>query len=589
MIKRIGLALIFTISIPVIGYVVANWVLADFNDALEGRMTAGAFCQLQNVIASNQFKGACEQINHIILLRDASLYSGGAAISLIILYVICALIAGRNRRINAAIFPVLIPLSILVIAGLVLVEGAVLTYAAYIGESHAIGGVHFILIGGIGLGALVGAIALLKSLFSVKTSLEQTAFAQKIDKSAAPKLWGLVSEITQSLSSKEPDNIIVGLEPTFYATAAKTKLVTADETLTGETLFLSLPLMRLFDVDELKFVIGHELGHFRGNDTAYSLKFTPVYAGLSKAIDGLAEREGGLSSIATLPAISMLSVMHELFSVNERRISRDREFEADNAGVSVSSPAALATSLGKVAVYSHLWGNIRQQNIERLNSGKATPNLSLVFEDSAKYDVSHRSLSEVVDEILKTQIAHPTDTHPTIYERYKNIGFEKDILTVEALNTVGNSSGELIENINEIEEELTLLEHKMMFALGAATPLDEDEEDNSEAFLNAIYSLAAAMVGADGKIEQSEIQVAETIGKRLIENFDGVDFRAYCSNLGEIPDFKHIVGLMNDVLSDKWKMAIYNYLREIAFSDEEIADEEKELLVHVRSEWSLEV
>ena len=34
--------------------------------------------------------------------------------------------------------------------------------------------------------------------------------------------------------------------------------------------------------------------------------------------------------------------------------------------------------------------------------------------------------------------------------------------------------------------------------------------------LNAIYHMAGAMIYADGKIEKEEVQVAETIGKKLI-------------------------------------------------------------------------
>ena len=92
-------------------------------------------------------------------------------------------------------------------------------------------------------------------------------------------------------------------------------------------------------------VIGHELGHFRGADTAYSRKFAPVYSGLSHAIDTLQDEDKGADSLAKLPAISMLSLMLALFARNERRISRDREFGAYAVGVRVFSPEALATSI----------------------------------------------------------------------------------------------------------------------------------------------------------------------------------------------------------------------------------------------------
>lgn len=589
MVKRFFMALLFTLAIPVVGFLVSSWILNDYNADFKDGVTVQKLCTIQKVLADPEMRAACEEVGNIVLLQDASIWSALVSIGLISLYVVMTLVAGRNRNLNAFIFPKLIPLSTLVIAGLVLVQGAILTYAAWIGESHAIGQVHFVIIGAIGLGALVGAASLIMGLFSIKSSVEQTAFARSIGKDEEPKIWDFVMGIANELGAKVPDNIIVGLEPTFYATGAKTKLAGTDENLKGETLFLSMPLMRLFDKDELKAVIGHELGHFRGDDTVYTLKFAPVYRGLATSIHNLSDEEGGISSLAKLPALSMLSLMHELFSINERKISREREFEADKAGVSVSSNEALATSLGKVSIYSHIWSDIRETNIERLNQGKITKNLSLVFEDSAKYDISHRGISEVVDEVLQTRVSHPTDTHPTISERYSNIGYLESDLTADKLVNVGGASSDLFSSSQEIEEELSLTEHRFMVALGLVTKPEETDDEGGDHFLRAIYSLAAAMVGADGKIEQDEIQVAEGIGQRLISDFDPVDFRAFVNNLDDIPDFRELVTAMKDALNDSGKKATYDYLKEIAYADDELAEEEKELLVFVRETWELEV
>lgn len=589
LVKRLVLALVFTLAIPVVGFLISNWILGDYNKELNAEYTVQQVCSLSQAYADPQIRPLCEEVNKIVLLHDASIWSGVVSIGLIVLYFLMTVLAGKNRRINAFIFPKLIPISIIVIAGLILVEGATLTYAAWIGESYAIGRVHFFIIGAIGLGALISAVKLISALFSIKSSIEQTAFAKSVSENEEPKIWEFVRNIASNLGANQPDNIVVGLEPTFYATAAKTKLVGRDENLMGETLFLSLPLMRLFDKEELKAVIGHELGHFRGEDTVYTLKFAPVYAGLAKSIESLSDNDGGSSSLAKIPAISMLSLMLELFSMNERKISRDREFEADKAGVSVSSNEALATSLGKVSIYSHLWSKLRDNNVERLNRGKVTLNLSLLFEDSAKYDISHRGIDDVVGTILQTRVSHPTDTHPTISERYQNIGYSEDELTADKLISVGGASSELFENAQKMEEELTILEHRFMVALGLVTEPDEEANEDDDSFLRAIYSLAAAMVGADGKIEQDEIQVAESIGQRLIADFDPVDFRALVNNLDQIPDFRELISAMKDMLNDNWKKTIYEYLKEIAYADNELAEEEKQLLVFVRESWGLEV
>ena len=77
--------------------------------------------------------------------------------------------------------------------------------------------------------------------------------------------------------------------------------------------------------------------------------------------------------------------MYDIFSENVAFISREREFEADKVGVSVSSPRDLAYSLTKV-IFSSMWNE--GDNIRRLNQGKISPNLSEVFMDSAAYNLS---------------------------------------------------------------------------------------------------------------------------------------------------------------------------------------------------------
>ena len=118
--------------------------------------------------------------------------------------------------------------------------------------------------------------------------------------------------------------------------------------------------MKLFSKQQLAAVIGHELGHFSGKDTAYSMKFAPVYSGLTSSINTLDEGD----SIVAVPAIAMLSAMLDIFSRNVSKISRSREFEADKIGVSVSSNEDLAVSLAKVSIFASLWQKVRQENID---------------------------------------------------------------------------------------------------------------------------------------------------------------------------------------------------------------------------------
>ena len=299
------------------------------------------------------------------------------------MYLACAAFAGTNRKRLASVFPPLVKLSLFLLSVSVLVQGAILTYAAYIGEAYAIERVHYYIIGAVGLGALVAAVKLIASSFSLGKKLETTVIGDLLPKDTARQIHEFVADIAHKLKACVPDNIVIGLEPNFFATSASVKILGKEKPLEGETLYVSAPLARLLSKDELTAVIGHELGHFRGEDTVYTLKFAPVYTGLAKALDvmGTAEEEGA-SGLAKLPALAMLSFMFDTFSRSERHVGRERELMADKAGVEVSSTEALATALLKVTLYSGLWSDIRENNIKRLNSGKIAGNLRVRPETS---------------------------------------------------------------------------------------------------------------------------------------------------------------------------------------------------------------
>lgn len=123
---------------------------------------------------------------------------------------------------------------------------------------------------------------------------------------------------------------------------------------------MSLSMMKLFTRDELCAVIGHELGHFRGDDTLYSLRFAPAYARLSDTLANLASGEhgGGAGDLARLPALHALMFCWIQFASAERTVGRERELLADKAGVEAANARACATALTKFGIYASLWDEV---------------------------------------------------------------------------------------------------------------------------------------------------------------------------------------------------------------------------------------
>ena len=104
---------------------------------------------------------------------------------------------------------------------------------------------------------------------------------------------------------------------------------------------------------------------------------------------------------------------------------------------------------------------------------------------------------------------------------------------------------ELIDDYKAIEEQLTLLEHRVRVALGQVV-IPKGGEQNDEPLLNVLYLMAAAMVGADGRTDANEIAMAEAMGKKLVPGFDPIDFRAVCR--GQVPPLNDLVDSLSGAL-----------------------------------------
>ncbi|MFK7925618.1 MAG: tellurite resistance TerB family protein [Bacteroidia bacterium] len=98
---------------------------------------------------------------------------------------------------------------------------------------------------------------------------------------------------------------------------------------------------------------------------------------------------------------------------------------------------------------------------------------------------------------------------------------------------------------------------------------------------DAGYALAASMITADGKIEASELMIAEVQGREIFGEFDIEEFRRLVSDYKELPPAVDMAGIFNDILNTEEKVQIYRYLEAIATADGDFAKAERELLTEI--------
>lgn len=103
------------------------------------------------------------------------------------------------------------------------------------------------------------------------------------------------------------------------------------------------------------------------------------------------------------------------------------------------------------------------------------------------------------------------------------------------------------------------------------------------------YSLAASMMAADGRIDDKEVAVALTLGKKLFPDFNDEELRGVVKKAGGLPSPQDMATLLREVLTAEGKKAVCSYLWMIAKADGNIEDSEKRLLAEVAAKIELDI
>lgn len=572
------------LAVPAIGYLTFYWLNSIVNKGLvEIGVTARELCSLEFVeilknagLSVGDLQALCDDIQPVFWLGDASLWSGIASVAFFAIVFILSGIAGTNRGRLASIFNALVPLSLIFISLSTVVQGGIITYSLYAIQINSMGSWFPVITLGIGLGALLVALAVVRAAFSINRQVTMSQMAVNAEEQDYPELWFFVTEIANKVAAPVPNNIVLGLEPTFYATSANVKVLSTDKLLSGETLYISLPLMRLFSQEEFGAVIGHELGHFKGEDVKYTVKFAPVYRALSVAVNNASEQ----GQLMAIPALSVLSFILERFAKSEREVSRQREFEADKVGANATSNTALCAALVKITAFSNVWSDLTYDVVENLEYGRPVRNLSKLYASRVAFDTDAGAAEKVVKENLEYRVSHPTDTHPTLSDRLKNLSAENTDFSILRMGMSDENASVLVNKVEDLETELSMFQQKIYQVTGRAI-FETNKPENADkiyAISRVIQTAAAVMVCADGQVQPSEIAEAEEKGQNMITHFNSLEFRELCLAPERLPGTEDLSKMVKGFFSDENLNQLIDFLRNIAASDGNISAEEEEFI-----------
>ena len=487
--KFLILVLSFFAILPALGFGVGSLIKYSVDSSWEKQVSAAIAgsefdgkreplfnrAKLQNLCWDFDFKNklgagkSCSLREELDTLNEVAATTLSVCSIVLVLILLAGLLASRNRALLLFTFhPVLVLTQTFVIVSIV-VNAGLLIASIYFLEAYYIGRIHSGLMVALGLGAALTCFRIIKLTFKSFGKLKTTVLGKAVRRNEQAGLWSFIENIAKDLGTEPPRNIVVGLEPNFFVT--EVPVLTLDGQLDGRTLFLSLPFLRVLNRAELTAIVGHEFGHFIGADTKYSKWFFPIYRSASSTSAFLHSGSNeGLDALAALPAALIVDFFIACFSSAKNKISRERELIADLKGASIATKLDMATSLLKVHAYLQHWNFTDKRMLETIETGKSIVNLSAFFAALVK-EVPLKSVS---DDLSKKQTEHPVDSHPPLYMRIENLGFEIDsLIRSEEFEDLDFASN-LIDDVESLEKNLSDIECDRMIRTGRAKVKPEE-------------------------------------------------------------------------------------------------------------------
>ncbi len=346
------------------------------------------------------------------LVRKVSLWSMVAGAVLLVAVLCLGALAFVDRKLQYTSFVTGWHLTTWASAAALVVQGALAVWLSFWVTAFFFHKYSPKLIILVGILVACGVFLAVKGIFK-RVQSNNTVDGELVAEADAPLLWKRIRHMAERLKTEPPQHIVAGIDANFFVTEAP--LTVGNQQLTGRTLFVSIPLLRLLDQAEADAVFGHELAHLRGGDTRSSALLGPKITQYDHYRHAM--RTGGLTAIFS----PLLDLYRTIFEVALARESREREFKADRIAAKLISPDAIAQSLVKIAAYAQYRSKIEGELFGQNRRHDAALGIaSYVAQGLPPYAAS----ADFLNEMKTANVPHPFDSHPAMPERMRNVGVE---------------------------------------------------------------------------------------------------------------------------------------------------------------------
>jgi Zn-dependent protease with chaperone function len=228
----------------------------------------------------------------------------------------------------------------------------------------------------------------------------------KLSDRDAPGLLAMIREEADAVDEKAPDDVYLTMEVNAAVTQASGG---------RRVLIVGLPLIQMLSERELRGVLAHEFGHYRGGDLKAGPLIFRTRQAIIRTVNQLSDDDGDESW--TQRAVRAPFIWYgKTFMRITAAISRREEFAADGCAVARVGRDAHVSALRAIganaAAYDAFWSS---EVVPVLQAGRRPP----VGDGFARFmaDKGVRDATDAyLDDVLKSE-TDPYDSHPSLAER----------------------------------------------------------------------------------------------------------------------------------------------------------------------------
>jgi Zn-dependent protease with chaperone function len=265
--------------------------------------------------------------------------------------------------------------------------------------------------GKLGLVTGVVAVAVLRAAFVVERRGQDAQDGVLVSRQDEPELWALIDEVSAELGVPAPDDLRLVEDVNAF--------VHQDTRLLGlvggrRHMGIGLPLLHVLTVDQLRGVIGHELGHYAGGDTRVSALVHRAGATIARTSQHLGPQShlGGL-----------FAAYARLYSRVSLRVRRRQELRADAGSVRVVGREAHVRALVEVRAAAAAWDFFVSRYVVPLwQAGAAPRDLYAGYRRLLDEPTRQSQLDEVRASATQSEPDDPYDSHPSLAARVQHVG-----------------------------------------------------------------------------------------------------------------------------------------------------------------------